>query len=171
MGALDAVGDHLEDALELVVGAGGVADERDAVVRLHEAAVVDAVVGVGHVDAAAGLLDDLGEDDALVDLGGGADGVDGAEDHVGLVGGVELPGFAPGLAEGLVDGFHVVVAGPGGGLGEGAGGAGEALVAVLGGLADGVGGGLVTGAVLEALAVAHGGLLGELAGGACGAAG
>ena len=59
-----------------------------AVVVLHQARVGDAAEGGGDADAAAGFLEDDGEDEALVDVGASGDGLDGIVDRGNLGGGV-----------------------------------------------------------------------------------
>ena len=61
--------------------AGGVAPACSAaVVVLHQARVGDATEGGGNADAAAGFLEDDGEDEALVNKGAGGDRLDGIVD-------------------------------------------------------------------------------------------
>ena len=59
-----------------------------AVVVLHQAGIGNAVGGGGDADAAAGLLKDNGEDEAVVNQGGGGDGLDGVVDGSHFGGGV-----------------------------------------------------------------------------------
>lgn len=59
-----------------------------AVVVLHKARVGDTAEGGGDADAAAGFLEDYGEDEALVDVGASGDGLDSIVDRGDLGGGV-----------------------------------------------------------------------------------
>ena len=59
-----------------------------AVVVLHQAWIGDTAEGGGDADAATGFLEDDGEDEALVDVGAGGDGLDGIVDRGNLGGGV-----------------------------------------------------------------------------------
>lgn len=79
LGALGAIADHLQDTS---LGIGRV--EGDAVVRLHDARVADAVVGGGDADVAAGFLNDDAEDAADVDAALARDLLDGLVDVVDL---------------------------------------------------------------------------------------
>ena len=58
------------------------------VVVLHQARVGHTAEGGGDTDAAAGFLEDDGEDEALVDVGASGDGLDGIIDRGNLSGGV-----------------------------------------------------------------------------------
>ena len=59
-----------------------------AVVVLHQARVGDTAERGGDADAAAGFLEDNGEDEALVDVGASGDGLDGIVDRGNLSWGV-----------------------------------------------------------------------------------
>lgn len=75
--------DHLHD----LAGGAGVLDGAvvagsGTIVRLHESWVADAVVGGWGADATVAFLHHDGEDEARVDAGGCADGLDGGGDFV-----------------------------------------------------------------------------------------
>lgn len=94
--AARAVVDHLADGgrRARVLHRAAVVARRGAVVVLHQAWVAHAVVGGRGADAAAGLLHQDGEDEAVVDaglLGDGLDAVvDGADFGAAVVGDAEL---------------------------------------------------------------------------------
>lgn len=89
-GSSGTLADH---ALDLGLGARVLDDAAavaagSAVVVLHEARVVNGVARGGYADTASRLLHDDGEDEAVVDIGGGSNGFDGRLDVVDFSGGV-----------------------------------------------------------------------------------